>query len=157
MKADVFFDRLLYYFLSILMIALVLLIFISVVLRWFSLNIFWSEEVSMLLFIWIIYIGTIVVYKKNRLIVVEVVFKRLTNKAKRIVEVIDIFLITVLLVVLIITSIKLVFIQLKTITPALMIPYSVFTLPALICFSAIFILQVKRIFSQFIQRKQGQL
>jgi len=151
-KTNVFFDYFLYYFLSILMIALVLIIFISVILRWFGLNIFWAEEVLKLLFVWIVYIGTIAVYKKNRLIAVEVIFNLLSVKAKRIVEMMDICLTTILLALLIIASAKLVILQLKTITTALMISYSVFTISALISFSVIFVLKVKHFFSHFIQK-----
>ena len=47
--------------------------------------------------------------------------------------------------------------QMKTITPALMIPYSVFSLPALISFFAMFIILVKRFHSRLTKIKQGKL
>ena len=155
LKLKVFFNRLLYYFLSILMIALVLLIFVNVILRWFGSNIFWSEEVSTLLFVWIIYIGTIAAYKKNRLIAVEIVYNKLKGKAKNILSIINILLTALLLIVLIVSSVKLVLVQLKTISMSLMIPYSVFTLPAMICFSVIFILKGKYVLSKVMKKDKN--
>ena len=157
MKVGIFFNRLIYYFLSILIICLVLLVFVNVVFRWFGISVFWSEEITKLLFIWITFIGAIVVFQKNKHIVSEIFFEHFQKKVKWIVEIIDIFLIAMILVVLIIASIKLVLLQMKTITPALMIPYSVFSLPALISFFAMFITLVKRFHSRLIKIKQGRL
>ena len=136
------------------MIALVLLIFVVVVLRWFGSTLFWYEEISKLLFVWIIFIGSIVVFQKNKHISSSIVFDRFPKKLKRIVEVVDHYLIAIILVVLIVASSKLFLLQFKTKTSALMIPYSVFSLSALISFSAMFIVLAKRFITFCIKKRK---
>ncbi len=140
-----FFDRLSYYLLSTLLLLLVLLLFISIVLRLFALPIFWSEEVVTLLFVWVVYLGAMVVYHKNRHVAVEVVYQAVSPMARRIIDLIGLVLTTGLFVIMTISSVKLFLVQMNTMTPALLMPYSVFSLAALISFSVMLVLALRRV------------
>ena len=154
MKPGYFIWRLINHFLSLLMMTLVLLIFVVVVLRWFGLTLFWYEEISKLLFVWIIFIGSIEVFRKNKHIASSILFDRFSNKTKRIIDVIDNYLIFILLVVLVVASAKLFLLQFETKTSALMMSYSVFSISALISFSAMLVILVERFITSFIKKRK---
>lgn len=135
-----FIERLSYYLLSSLLLLLVLLLFLSIVLRLFALPIFWAEEVVTLLFVWVVYLGAMMVYQKNRHVAVEIIYDAVSPGARRIFDSIGLMLTMVLFVLMTIASLKLFFVQMKTMTPALLIPYSVFSLAAVICFVGMLVL-----------------
>jgi TRAP-type C4-dicarboxylate transport system permease small subunit len=133
-----------YYLLSALLLLLVLLLFISIVLRLFAFPIFWSEEVVTLLFVWVVYLGAMMVFQKNRHVAVEFVYEAVSDRMRRVIDLIGSVLTIGLFVVMTIASTKLFLVQMHTMTPALLIPYSIFSSAAVICFIFMLIMALHR-------------
>lgn len=74
---------------SILLIATSVLVFTQVILRYFfKYSIHWSEEVSLLMIVWFIFIGCSVAAKENAHISMEILDNILPNKGKKLFDVI---------------------------------------------------------------------
>ncbi|MCB6992064.1 TRAP transporter small permease [bacterium 210820-DFI.6.37] len=72
-------------FLVVLLVAMVLLIFVQVVLRYiFNSSLSWSEELSRILFIWVSWIGISLGQKKGEHIKITMVTDKLKGNAKKI-------------------------------------------------------------------------
>ena len=126
-------DRFLYYFLALLLTALVFLLFINILFRFvFHLPIDWTEEISMLLFTWIVFLGAAVIQKKNGHVRIQILYDRCSPKVRLFLKSIGDVFVLFLLVILIIESEKLVRYQFHTLTTSLMLPYSIFSFSMLI-------------------------
>jgi TRAP-type C4-dicarboxylate transport system permease small subunit len=126
-------DRILYYFLAILLVALVLLLSINILFRFvFLLPIHWTEEISMLLFIWIIFMGSAVVQKRDGHVSIEIVYNNCPPLARKIMKITGQVLVLFVLVIMTVLSMKLVRFQYHSLTASLMLPYSVFSLTMLL-------------------------
>lgn len=74
---------------SILLISTSLLVFTQVILRkFFNYSIYWSEEVSLLMIVWFIFIGCSVAARENAHISMEILDNILPNKGKKITNII---------------------------------------------------------------------
>jgi len=126
-------DRFFYYFLAALLVALVLLLFINISFRFvFHLPIDWTEEISMILFTWIVFLGAAVVQKQDGHVRIQILYTRCSPMTKTLLQLIGQVLILFLLVILILESVKLVRIQSHTLTTILMLPYSFFSFSMLV-------------------------
>ena len=126
-------DRILYYFLAILLVALVLLMSTNILFRFvFLLPIHWTEEISMLLFIWIIFMGSAVVQKRDGHVSIEIVYNYCPALARKIMKIAGQVLVLFVLVIMTVLSMKLVRFQYHSLTASLMLPYSVFSLTMLL-------------------------
>lgn len=82
-------DKLEEYFLVVTMIAMVVIIFLQVVMRYvFNNSLSWSEEIARYLFLWQIWVGLSYGVKRSKHIRVEIIKYHLSSKGKKIVEII---------------------------------------------------------------------
>lgn len=74
---------------SILLISTSVLVFTQVILRkFFNYSIYWSEEISLLMIVWFIFIGCSVAARENAHISMEILDNILPNKGKKITNII---------------------------------------------------------------------
>jgi TRAP-type C4-dicarboxylate transport system permease small subunit len=126
-------DRILYYFLAMLLVALVLLMSTNILFRFvFLLPIHWTEEISMLLFIWIVFMSSAVVQKRDGHVSIEIIYKNCPALARKIMKIAGQILVLFILVIMTVLSMKLVRFQYHSLTASLMLPYSVFSLTMLL-------------------------
>ncbi len=99
-------------------------VFGNVVLRYvFNTGLTWSEELSRFLFIWMIFLGSILGLKDNEHLGVDMMVKKLSYKGKKICFVVSNLLILITLVFLFDGSWKLTIINLNQTAPASGLPY----------------------------------
>lgn len=120
-------DMIIKYVLVILFSAMVLIIFGNVFLRFvFLYPLHWSEELSTLLFVWIVFIGAAALQRNEKNIAVELIYSRVSPRAQTIMDLIGRALIIIALIVLVLASIDLVRVQSRAITDNLGWPASVY-------------------------------
>lgn len=82
-------DKLEEYFLVVTMIAMVVIIFLQIVMRYvFNNSLSWSEEIARYIFLWQIWVGLSYGVKCSKHIRVEIIKYYLSSKGKKIVEII---------------------------------------------------------------------
>lgn len=126
-------DRILYYSLSLFLIGLVLLLFTNILLRFvFHLPIHWTEELSMLLLVWLVYGASATLQRREKHLAVKLIYDQLSPGAKRGMDVVGLLLTLIVLVLLVGASLKLIRVQHHSVTASLSIRYSYFSLPVLL-------------------------
>ncbi|WP_096200523.1 TRAP transporter small permease [Bacillus sp. FJAT-45350] len=107
------------FFMALALVGMTILVFGNVVLRYFfNSGITYSEEMSRFLFVWMIFLGAIIAFKRNEHIGIDLFFKRLPPKTKKVVYLIRNILILFALWLVLEGSWKLVKINMNTIAPA---------------------------------------
>ena len=120
-------DRGFYYLLGILLVALVVILFSNIVLRFFfHLPLPWVEEVCVLIYVWIVFVGTAAVQKKGGHVAIVSAYNRCSPFVQQVLDVLGQLFTTTILFILIVASVKMVRVQCNSMTPALMLPCSVF-------------------------------
>lgn len=105
-------------FVTFSLVAMAILVFINVVLRYFfGSGITWSEEISRFLFIWLTYLGAIVGLKDNEHLGVDTVINRLPKRAKKIVYIVANVLILYCLLLVIDGSWKMALLNVHSFSP----------------------------------------
>lgn len=114
------------YFTGILTGLMVLFVFLNVVLRtFFNSGLTWSEELSRYLFVAVTYIGAISAMRANAHLGVDTLIGRMKPQVQMVMYVVSQLLITILMVILVQGSLKMVEQNTMARTAALGIPYSV--------------------------------
>ncbi len=112
------------FFIAAAISLMTIFVFGNVVLRYvFNSGITWSEELSRFLFIWMIFLGSILGLKDNEHLGVDMLVKKLSAKGRKLLYVISNLLIMVTLVLLFDGSWKLTMINLDQTAPATGMPY----------------------------------
>ncbi len=116
--------NLLQYILIALSIFLVIIVFGNVVGRYaFNFSFAWAEEASRFLFIWVVFIGAVLINEKYEHMNLDILVKLLPEKIGRIVQLIAQFIILVILGILIKGGITVTVENISWKSPALEIPY----------------------------------
>jgi TRAP-type C4-dicarboxylate transport system permease small subunit len=114
-------------------VAMVLLVFINVLLRYvFKFAITWSEELAVNLFVWVIFMGAILAMANNMHIAVDVFVKMAPKKAQKILSLIANSLVLVALYILVDGGYKVTLVVHKTISAATGLPFSFITVSMVI-------------------------
>lgn len=120
-------DRSIYYLVGLLLVALVVILFSNIVLRFFfHLPLPWVEEVSVLIFLWVVFIGAAAVQKKGGHVAIVSAYNQCPPFVQKVLDALGLVFTTIILGILTVASLKMVRVQCNSMTPALMIPYSVF-------------------------------
>lgn len=93
----------------------------------------WVFELTLFLFTYIVFVGMPTMYKRNSLIILEFIFRRLPFRAQRTIHLIWEILIGVFMVFLIVSSYELQSLQKRYTSPTMDISFQFFTLPILFC------------------------
>lgn len=110
-------DSIIYHVLAILMIALVSILFLNVISRFvFHLPINWTEEVSLVLIVWIVFIGVIVLQRDEKHLKVDFVYDLFPRTGRQIMDLIGRALVLIALAVTVLSSIDLVQLQSRSMT-----------------------------------------
>lgn len=132
-KVFSFLDRMLYGFNSLLLLAIVLLLFANILLRYaFQMPIAWTEELSMLFLVWMVYGAATTLQKKGKHLAVEIVYNKMPLGVKRWMDIVGLSLTLIALAFLVVAAFKLVRMQYHSYTMTLYIRYSYFSLPVLL-------------------------
>lgn len=100
-------------------------VFANVVSRYvFNYSIAWSEEMSRFLFVWMVFLGTILVTKEKSLLDVDIFVNKLSRKTRKIVDLISNIIILLILVIVLVGSWKLTVVNLHSYAPGTGIPYA---------------------------------
>ena len=87
-----------FYFCAFLIVAIVLLVFISTVMRVIKIPIPWSIDMAQLMFAWITFVGADVAYRQSKFVGVDILVKKAPEKVRNIIElVIHIIILAVVL------------------------------------------------------------
>jgi len=126
-------ENLLNYVTMSAIVAMVLLVFINVLLRYvFKFAITWSEELAVNLFVWVIFMGGILAMANNMHIAVDVFVKMAPKKVQKILSLIANGLVLVALYILIDGGFRVTQVVHKTISSATGLPFSYITVSMVI-------------------------
>jgi TRAP-type C4-dicarboxylate transport system permease small subunit len=117
--------------------AMVFFVFINAVLR-YCFNSGWpaSEELSRFLFVWVTMLGTIIAYKQNKHVGVDLVIQMLKPKARKVVDIIGMVLTATILTLITNGGFKYLLKVYKTPAPATELPMGIMALALLVCMVA---------------------
>ena len=88
--------------------AMVTLVFANVVLRYvFDSGLAWSEEVSRITFVWLVFLGIVIAYQENEHLAVDILVSRLKGRAAKVVGFIRILVSVLILLACAIGGVKL--------------------------------------------------
>lgn len=110
--------------LILMLVVLLTMVFLEVVLRYLSLPLFWTEEITRYLFIWIIMIGSIVGIEKKLHFNVEFIVKYLPNGLQKVIAVFSNLVVIVFLLIMGIKGMAIYHSMAGVTTPSLGIPSS---------------------------------
>lgn len=132
-KVFSFLERFSYYAVCLFLIGLVLLLFLNILLRFvFKLPLHWTEEISMLLLVWMVYMAGASLQRKEKHIAVKLVHDRISPGARRATDIAGLLLTLFVLVLLVAAALKMVGVQHYSFTPSLSLRYSYFGAPVLL-------------------------
>lgn len=121
-----FVDKLINLILGVSLIAIVILVFCNVVLRYiFDSGLIWGPELSRYIFIWMTFVGAIAALKHNEHLAVNMVIKRLPERIKKIVIILGNLIMLGVLYIVITGSWKMTVINKASSSPATGLPLSV--------------------------------
>lgn len=140
-------------------VALIVLTFAGVIKRYVLRDpITWMEEMQMVMFVWVIFLAAGAAFRTGGHIAIEIVVDSLPKKAKRVVEIVDVFLELLILIYLFIQS-GIYYLQLMStgkLTTLLRIPYSfAYAVVPLGCFLMIVSLLFTEISGRLAKHKKG--
>lgn len=126
-------DLIVYYLLAVFLAALVIILFNNIVFRFIlHLPIHWTEEISMLLFIWIVFLGAAVVQKRQGHVSIQIVYDHCPGFIRNIMTIMGQVFVLIISAILVMASVKLVRVQSHSLTPGIMMPFSFFSVSVLI-------------------------
>ena len=132
--------------------ALVMLVFISAILRAFRLSMAWTMDVAMLLLAWTAFLGADVAYRDGKLVGINLATRALPIKVQKVIQILVFFSILVLLGIIIIYGIKLADFEALRKYQSIPIPYSVLTMSIVVPAASMVvstIIKLKRCFLTF--------
>ena len=113
------------YLIAVLLALMAIFVFGNVVLRYFFQSGWtWAEEMSRIFFIWLIFLGSILAFKDNEHLGVDTLVVKLSPKGKKILYVINCFVILATMALTLDGSWRLTMLNVDQSTPALGIPYA---------------------------------
>jgi len=122
-----FLSRTIRQLLTIFLLALSLIIFCNVLFRYvFSLPLHWTEEISTLLFVWVVFLGAADLQRQGKHIAIDTLYIRCSPAVKKRMEIFGQILTLCVLVLLVISSVKATWLQSRSVTMLLGMPVSVF-------------------------------
>lgn len=129
LRAKYFVDRVVDCFAGACLSAMAIILFIQVILRYvFRSPLFWSEEMSRLLFVWLTFVGASAVLRRRMHIAVDIVPLSLSEKPRRILEMILLALLGVFSVAMLFYGTMMAKQFWKMLTPALRLPRGLYFL-----------------------------
>lgn len=96
-----------FYFCAVLIVAIVLLVFISTIMRVIKMPIPWSIDIAQLMFAWITFVGADVAYRQSKFVGVDILIKKAPEKIRTAVELLIHIIILAIVVFLIFNGIQL--------------------------------------------------
>ena len=110
---------------ALLLAVMAVLVFGNVIMRYFfHSGITWAEEVSRFAFIWLIFLGSIIALKENMHLGVDTVVSKLSLKAKRILFIVNEFILLIILAMLLDGAYELTLLNRDQSSPAINLPYA---------------------------------
>ena len=92
---------------QILLALIIILVFISAATRWLGIPIVWSNDIAQLLFVWVSFLGGDLALRKDEHIGVDIITRKLPERANNILKVIIYTLLIVFLMVIIFYGVRL--------------------------------------------------
>jgi TRAP-type C4-dicarboxylate transport system permease small subunit len=138
-------NKLLNYIIAAALALMAVFVFGNVILRYFFHSGWtWAEEISRFLFIWLTFLGSILAFKDNEHLGVDTLVTKLSFKGKKILFIVNNFIIFITLGMLLDGSWKLVMTNVDQSSPALQIPYAyVYVSGALMAVAMLIIVTVR--------------
>jgi TRAP-type C4-dicarboxylate transport system permease small subunit len=115
-------------FSRLILAAVVALVFLAALTRFFGMPINWSVEIAQALFVWVIYLGANQAWRNSRHIGVDLVYMRLGARVRFTLDLVIYIIIAVFLVSLIIGGIYVSVVNVRRVLNALPISYSFVTM-----------------------------
>jgi len=120
------FDKLLEYFVSVLMILMTVIVLMQIIFRvFFNISIFWTFEVSTFMFTWIIFLGAAIGFKRKSHFSISLVVEKFSPKIIKFFDKFIIIVVTIFLVIVIKYGWDLMIVTRYQISPSLRIPMSI--------------------------------
>ncbi|WP_104398533.1 TRAP transporter small permease [Vibrio penaeicida] len=117
----------------ITLVAMVTLVFANVVLRYvFDSGLAWSEEVSRITFVWLVFLGIVIAYQENEHLAVDILASRLKGRAAKVVGFIRILVSVLILLACAIGGVKLMVLTQNQGLPSTGLPTSIIYLAGVI-------------------------
>jgi TRAP-type C4-dicarboxylate transport system permease small subunit len=113
------------YTIAALLALMAIFVFGNVIMRYFfNSGLTWAEEVSRFLFIWLIFLGSIIAFKDNEHLGVDTLVNKLSPKGKRVLYVVNCLIILATLALTLDGSWRLTLLNVDQSSPAIGLPYA---------------------------------
>lgn len=100
--------------------------------NFFMISFIWVQELSIILLVWMVFMGAAYIYSKQSLIYVEAIYSRLKGLSRLILDIVVHIVSLFVLCIFIIYGIKYGINQLSSVTNALRIPFTIYSLPLIL-------------------------
>ena len=107
--------------------ALIALVFLSAVLRFFHLSMSWNIDMAMMLLAWTAFLGADIAYRSGQLVGIDLLTRRFPSKIKLIVEILVFAVIFIALIAIVYFGIRLALLEKVRKYQAIPIPYNIVT------------------------------
>ncbi|MDR2150359.1 MAG: TRAP transporter small permease subunit [Spirochaetaceae bacterium] len=105
-------------------IAVVVLVFMSAILRFFRVSMAWNIDMAMLLLAWSSFLGADIAYRSGQLVGIDMITRNLPKKAQKIIEIVLFVIIFAALVFIVFYGIRLSIVEWNHTYQSIPIPYS---------------------------------
>jgi len=112
--------------------ALVALVFLSAVLRFFSLSMSWNIDIAMLLLAWTAFLGADMAYRSGQLVGIDLLTRNFPKKMQLIVEILIFIIMLIALIAIVYFGIRLTLVERVRRYQAIPIPYNIVTFSIII-------------------------
>lgn len=132
-------------------IALVALVFLSAVLRFFSLSMSWNIDMAMLLLAWTAFLGADIAYRSGQLVGIDILTRVFPKKIQLVVEMLIFIVILIALIAIVYFGIRLALVERVRKYQAIPIPYNIVTFSIIIASASMAISTIVKIKERIIR------
>jgi len=125
--------------------ALVALVFLSAILRFFSLSMSWNIDMAMLLLAWTAFLGADIAYRSGQLVGIDLLTRNFPKKIQLIIEILIFIIILIALIAIVYFGISLAMVEKVRRYQAIPIPYNIVTFSIIIASASMAISTVIKI------------
>lgn len=105
-------------------VSIVVLVFLSAILRFFRVSMAWNIDMAMLLLAWTSFLGADIAYRSGQLVGIDMLTRNLPKKIQKIIEILLFFIIFAALVFIVFYGIRLSIVEWNHTYQSIPIPYS---------------------------------
>ena len=136
-------------------ISLVVMVFLSAILRFFNFSMAWNIDMAMLLLAWTAFLGADIAYRSGQLVGVDILVRNLPKKIRIIIELLVFLIILTGLAIIIYFGFRLAYVERLRRFQSLPIPFSIVTLSIVLASASMVVstvIKIKRCLIQLLQK-----